>query len=60
MIISWKHVYSCAFMFKIYMKAQNMHVFMYFFDFVTPFTHHFIIMVKDISEYCHPDMQSLH
>ena len=37
-----------AFMFKIYMKTQNMYVFSYFLNFVLPFTPQYIIMVKGL------------
>ena len=36
----------CAYSFKIYMKAQNMHVSMYFLHLVLTFTPHYIIMVR--------------
>ena len=35
-------------MFNVYIKAQNMHVFMYFLHFVPPFTLHYIIMEKGL------------
>ena len=36
---TWKHACFCAFLFKIYMKAQNMHVFMYFLHLMPPLPH---------------------
>ena len=41
----------CAFVFKIYMKAQK-HIFMCFLHLVPPFAPHYIIMAKSLFQAC--------